>query len=328
MSAFIRPDSSLIWEGPHNQILTSGTGKYQITFSNGSSDTAVDGSGTLVPSRVSTLTIYNPTKSDHGVYTCSVMGTNKTVDLVIKINDAKTNPATTASSDVCTETEASTRATTVTTVMDKTTNPWSVIGTTKSMTVTQATNMDGLNIVLIIGFTIAAVLVCLLAVVAAALCVLRCTGRDRKHNSSNTDSNPVYYDYPMSLPGDGGSHSEKGATALVSNDTLQNTMDEVKANGAYSVAMGGIVTMEMNAAYGVARDGIVDMETNADYGVVRDGIVTMEMNAAYGVARDGIDVMEMNAAYGVARDSIVTMETNAAYGVARDGLDAMEVNAA
>ena len=137
MSAFIRPDSSLIWEGPHNQILTSGIGKYQITFSNGSSDTAVDGSGTLAPSRVSTLTISNPAKSDQGVYTCSVMGTNKTVDLVIMINDAKTSPATTVSLDLSTETEASTRATAVSTVMDKTTNPRSVISTTKSMTVTQ-----------------------------------------------------------------------------------------------------------------------------------------------------------------------------------------------
>ena len=107
MSAFIRPDNFLIWEGPDNQVLTSGTGKYQITFSNGSSDMAVDGSGTLVPSRVSTLTVYNPAKSDQGVYTCSVMGTNKTVDLVIMINDVKISPATTASVDN-TETKAST----------------------------------------------------------------------------------------------------------------------------------------------------------------------------------------------------------------------------
>ena len=103
MSAFIRPDSSLIWEGPDNQILTTGTGKYQITFSNGSRDMAVDSSGTLVPSQVSTLTISNPEKSDQGVYTCSVMGTNKTIDLVIMINDAKTTPATTTSSDDRTE---------------------------------------------------------------------------------------------------------------------------------------------------------------------------------------------------------------------------------
>ena len=105
MSAFILPDSSLIWEGPNNQILTSGTGKYQITFSNGSRDMAIDGSGTIVPSRVSTLTISNPEKSDQGVYSCSVMGTNKMIDLVIMINDTKTSPATTTSSDDRTETK-------------------------------------------------------------------------------------------------------------------------------------------------------------------------------------------------------------------------------
>ena len=130
MSAFLRPDSSLIWEGPDNQILTSGMGKYQITYSNGSTDTAVDGSGILVPSRVSTLTIFNPDKSDQGVYTCSVIGTNRTIDLVIMINDAKTSPT-------ATETDASTQASTVAIARDKTTNPESIIGTTKSAMVTE-----------------------------------------------------------------------------------------------------------------------------------------------------------------------------------------------
>ncbi len=106
MSAFIRPDSSLIWEGPDNQRLTGGTGKYQITFSNGSSDTAVN--GTLVPSRVSTLTVSNPDRSDQGVYTCSIMGTNKTIDLMIMINDMNATSATvTASLDDGSESEAS-----------------------------------------------------------------------------------------------------------------------------------------------------------------------------------------------------------------------------
>lgn len=119
MSAFIRPDSSLIWEGPDNQILTDGT-KYQITFSNGSSNTAVDGSGRLVPSRVSTLTVSNPDKSDQGVYTCSIMGTNATIDLVIMINDTNTStiPATTVSVDDSTGTKASTESDVTTAAMD------------------------------------------------------------------------------------------------------------------------------------------------------------------------------------------------------------------
>lgn len=105
MRAFIRPDSSLIWEGPDNQRLIGGTEKYQITFSNGSSDTAVN--GTLVPSRVSTLTILNPEKSDQGVYTCSIIGTNKTIDLLIMINDMKATPTSVTSS----RTDATTTAT-------------------------------------------------------------------------------------------------------------------------------------------------------------------------------------------------------------------------
>ena len=119
MSAFIRPDSSLIWEGPDNQILANGT-KYQITFSNGSRYTAVDGSGGLVPSRVSTLTISNPDKSDRGVYTCSIMGTNATIDLVIMINDVNTStaPATTVSVDDSTGTKASTESDITTAAMD------------------------------------------------------------------------------------------------------------------------------------------------------------------------------------------------------------------
>ncbi len=121
MRAFIRPDSSLIWEGPDNQRLTGGTGKYQITFSNGSSNAAVNGALQLVPSRVSTLTVHDPEKSDQGVYTCSVMDSNKTIDLVITINDAKTTPVTTAFSDDGSGTEANTH--TITTAMDKTTNP-------------------------------------------------------------------------------------------------------------------------------------------------------------------------------------------------------------
>lgn len=96
MRAFIRPDSSFIWEGPDGHRITSGR-KYRITFSNGSNDAAADGSHALVPSRVSTLTVHDPEKSDQGVYTCSVAGTNKTIELMIMVKDGdiQTDPATT-----------------------------------------------------------------------------------------------------------------------------------------------------------------------------------------------------------------------------------------
>ena len=61
--------------------------------------------------------------------------------------------------------------------------------------ITEATNTwpSGLNIVLIIGFTIAAVLICLLAVLVAALCIQRYTGKDRKQNSWQATSTVIQY---------------------------------------------------------------------------------------------------------------------------------------
>ena len=79
MRAFIRPDSSLIWEGPGGRRMAGGMGKYQITFSDGSPMTAADGSGELVPSRVSTLIISNPEPLDAGTYTCRVVNVSDAV---------------------------------------------------------------------------------------------------------------------------------------------------------------------------------------------------------------------------------------------------------
>ena len=86
MRAYIRPDSSLIWEGPGGRRIAGGTGKYQITFSDGSQDAAANGGVELVPSRVSTLTITNPEPSDAGTYTCSVMGTTEAVTMELTVN--------------------------------------------------------------------------------------------------------------------------------------------------------------------------------------------------------------------------------------------------
>ena len=89
MRAYIRPDSFLIWEGPDGQIMT-GTSKHQVTFTNGLSMEATNGSGLLVPSRVSTLTISNPEPLDAGTYTCSVMGTDQAVTIELVVNETAT----------------------------------------------------------------------------------------------------------------------------------------------------------------------------------------------------------------------------------------------
>ena len=87
MSAFIRPDSFLIWEGPGGRKITGGTKKYQITFSNGSPEQGVNRTVELVPSRVSTLTIFNLEPSDAGNYTCSVKGTDQAVSVTLIMDE-------------------------------------------------------------------------------------------------------------------------------------------------------------------------------------------------------------------------------------------------
>ena len=79
MRAYIRPDNTLIWERPGGQRIANGTGKHQITFSDGLPMTAANGGGELVPSRVSTLVISNPEPSDTGTYTCRVVNVSNAV---------------------------------------------------------------------------------------------------------------------------------------------------------------------------------------------------------------------------------------------------------
>ena len=89
MRAYIRPDSSLIWEGPGGQRIAGGTGKHQITFSDGSQGTAANGSAELVPSRVSTLVISNPEPSDTVTYTCRVLGVTNPVAIDLLVDSLR-----------------------------------------------------------------------------------------------------------------------------------------------------------------------------------------------------------------------------------------------
>jgi hypothetical protein len=98
MRAYIRPDSSLIWEGPGDREIASGTGKHHITFSDGSPDTAANGDGDLVPSRVSILTITNPEPSDAGTYTCRVINTTEAVTMELIVNGSASLSTTTSKS--------------------------------------------------------------------------------------------------------------------------------------------------------------------------------------------------------------------------------------
>ena len=177
MRAFIRPDSSLIWEGPGGQRISGGTGKHQITFSDGSPNAAANGFVLLVPSRVSTLTITNPEPSDAGTYTCSVMGTSEAVTIELDTNilttDLDINTTDVNSVDV---------------------NSTDCPHTEKIFTTSLTHNVNGTPqpIVIILGST-TALMMGLLFITAIALCYVAMHTRAKL--KSDAKSNPVNVEY-------------------------------------------------------------------------------------------------------------------------------------
>ena len=193
MRAFIRPDSSLIWEGPGGQRIASGTGKHQITFSDGLQDAAVNGSaGVFVPSRVSTLVISNPEPSDAGTYTCRVVGVTNAVVAIDLLVDGIRGIETTDIIDTESDTTRSDAAQTESTTASSSTNSiFPVIGA-------------------VLG-TIAVVVLIIAGILAVAVCgVIRAQNRSRKVYVSNKDTGipqPVY-DY-IDLPVHKDSHDQR-----------------------------------------------------------------------------------------------------------------------
>ena len=227
MKAFIHPDSSLIWEGLGGQRIT-GSSKHHITFTNGLPMKAADGSDLLVPSRVSTLTIFDPEPSDTGTYTCSVMGTDQTVTVKLVVVNATVNTDTTPNLNI---------TDTVSVGSDFVTN---------------------LNITAVSIGSVIAVIGLLTIAAVAALCFLRCA-RNRRH--SRAPSNNPVYDYPTStVPGlNDDNRSDQSATTSSVEDMKKNEAYDVATeymakNKAYGVATDGISTTEKNVAYGVATD--------------------------------------------------------------------------
>ena len=190
MKAFIRTDSSLIWERPGGQRITNGTGKHQITFSDGSPSTAANGGGELVPSRVSTLVISNPEPSDAGTYTCRVLDVTDAVVTIDLLVDGLRGIETTDIID--TDTTRSDAAQTESTTASSSNNSiFPVIGA-------------------VLG-TIAVVVLIIAGILAVAVCsVIRAQNRSKKVYVSNKDTGipqPVY-DY-IDLPEHKDSHGQR-----------------------------------------------------------------------------------------------------------------------
>ena len=349
MSAFIRPDSFLIWEGPDGQTITPGPGvetsRYWITFTNGSPNASVNGSFMLFPSRLSTLIISDPEPLDNGSYTCRVVDTDQaiTIELVV-LND---------NSDASGTDFTSTSSTTFSTE-----------------------RLADNSALIIAGSIIAVVILGLLAI--ATITLLSFLGfhvhniyKRKEHSEDGTPMNehPLkisrnnYHDniinqtFRSSVTVDSSERSKVLCGDIMTDgvenigDSKLNVVTEVtEKNDAFSVVTDGdgvvanvkkahsVITdgMEENRdygaviaeAYGVVNNSTEDiiMEDNDTYGtgvLVNDGV---EEENAYETYDDGIEAIYKNDAYGMVTDGIV--EKNEAYGVVTDGIEGMEKNEA
>ena len=288
MRAFIRQDSSLIWEGPSRQRIRGGMGKYLITFSNGLPNTSANGGGVLVPSRVSTLTIINPELSDAGTYTCSVMGTNQAVMIDLQVNSSDKRETTDTVTDINT-----------------------TGGTQASSTTSLSGDNGTLQLAGIVVGSMAAILTGLLVITAAAVCCLVYKRKfyNKTEKIPNTDPDPGsnIYDY-ITLPrlDHGVQHrndqpEETTATKWDDSITYDVIKDDntVEKNRVYDEINYDLSTRKSDDACNINTievNGVaIDSEVNGDYEVPID---ILEKNKAYGVSTDGIDTTEGTMAYG------------------------------
>lgn len=86
MSQYILPDKTLQWIGNSISPLRNSE-KYTILFQNGSQLKAQNGSNRQSPSRLSILTIHNPSKQDSGQYFCTLNGTSQSVSINLEVEE-------------------------------------------------------------------------------------------------------------------------------------------------------------------------------------------------------------------------------------------------
>ena len=90
MSGYLLPDEALEWIGNTGLILERSE-KHTITYRNGTQATAQNGEERRSLSRISTLTVHQPTIHDNGEYMCSVIGAYQSISLSMNLQVSDTN---------------------------------------------------------------------------------------------------------------------------------------------------------------------------------------------------------------------------------------------
>lgn len=91
MSFYIWPDQNLIWIRDDDNVTIQESEKYYISFGNGSELVAQNGGNQHSPSRISTLTIHDPTHCDSSTYSCVLVGTPDSKSLSITLEVPQTD---------------------------------------------------------------------------------------------------------------------------------------------------------------------------------------------------------------------------------------------
>ena len=261
MRAFIRPDSSLIWEGPDGQRITDGMEKYEITFSDGSPDSAANGSNLLVPSRISTLTIINPEPSDAGTYACTVINETTTVTIDLLVNGS-----------------------------NKT-----------LMEITESSSSRAHQMTVIILCSTVAILILIgLLVIAGAEVYCHVHTRRRRKSNSRTRPHSVYYNIIALLGLKRGVHHLHNESTIITcqHNDYDLRVDVVNKDSVLDPIRDDLNTTETNGDYGVTiLSNVNDLTIDGDNNIVAD--TNTQENEAYGAAIDGIVIsaMERNVAY-------------------------------
>ena len=279
MRAFIRPDSSLIWEGPDGRRITDGMEKYEITFSDGSPDSAANGSNLLVPSRISTLTIINPVPSDAGTYACTV--TNQTIAMIdLQVNGSNNN------------------------LMD--------------ITESLSNRAHQMTVIILCSVLAILILIGLLVIASVEVCC-HVHARKRRKSNSHARSHSVYYNVIALLGLKLGVHHQSNENTITCQDNDYNLrVDVVNKDSVFDPIRDDLNATEMNVDHGVTIVSNVNGSTIDGARTVADtNKLNTQENEAYGAAIDGIatDTMERNVAYDAvifqgdsAKDPILLMD--------------------